>query len=216
MNTRDQFHFVMGMLSNFIWFNLLWELRGSFIHHNHFLFQEPIVPDTVLSWALGRGEIEGAIKELSKSGRCALATIQILACFMFQVTFLSFWLWIPNSLPHCKIFTIEYGASKHYVCESILIPILQNLNKLPKKQNQKTFDSANPNCTQPNWWKVSHYSMFQIQNKSVRFKPTGLWHWSLVNDNRIGWTFLGHQIQDSIQCWFCVDGWMGISWGVSR
>jgi hypothetical protein len=189
---RDQFHFVMAILSNFRWFNLLWELRGSFIHHNSFFFQEPIVPDTVLSWALGRGEIEGAIKELSKSGQCALATIQILACFMFQVTFLSVWLWIPNSLPHCKIFTTEYGASKDYVCESILIPILQNLNKLPKKQNWKTLDSAYPNCTQPNWWKVSHYSMFQIQNKPIRFKPTGLWHWSLINDNHIGWTFLGH------------------------
>lgn len=49
--------------------------------------QEPIIPDAILSWALGRGEIRGAIQELSRCGKCALATLQILVCWMFQVWF---------------------------------------------------------------------------------------------------------------------------------
>ncbi|KAH9568931.1 hypothetical protein CY35_03G104700 [Sphagnum magellanicum] len=47
--------------------------------------KKPIIPDTLLPVALGRGKISGAIKELCKCDKCSLATIQSLVCWMFQI-----------------------------------------------------------------------------------------------------------------------------------
>ncbi|CAM6055842.1 unnamed protein product [Sphagnum tenellum] len=47
--------------------------------------EKPIIPDTLLPVALGRGKISGAIKELCKCDKCSLATIQSLVCWMFQI-----------------------------------------------------------------------------------------------------------------------------------
>jgi len=59
-----------------------WKLRQL----NVFMcLQKPIIPDTLLPVALGRGKISGAIKELCKCDKCSLATIQSLVCWIFQV-----------------------------------------------------------------------------------------------------------------------------------
>ncbi|CAM6109885.1 unnamed protein product [Calypogeia fissa] len=47
--------------------------------------QEPIVPDSILTTALGRGDIESAIDELSKCDQCSFASLQCLVCWMFQI-----------------------------------------------------------------------------------------------------------------------------------
>ncbi|KAG6541951.1 hypothetical protein Mapa_016676 [Marchantia paleacea] len=49
--------------------------------------QEPIVPDTIATAALSRGDIEAAIDELAKADKISFATVQILACFIFQVCY---------------------------------------------------------------------------------------------------------------------------------
>ncbi|KAL3681133.1 hypothetical protein R1sor_024089 [Riccia sorocarpa] len=47
--------------------------------------QEPIVADAIVTTALGRSDIESTIDELSKADKSSFATLQILACFMFQI-----------------------------------------------------------------------------------------------------------------------------------
>lgn len=47
------------------------------------------MPDNIATTALGRGDIESAIEELEKADKISFATIQILACFIFQVYYCS-------------------------------------------------------------------------------------------------------------------------------
>ncbi|BBN14693.1 protein tyrosine phosphatase domain-containing protein 1 [Marchantia polymorpha subsp. ruderalis] len=122
--------------------------------------QEPIVPDNIATTALGRGDIESAIEELEKADKISFATIQILACFIFQI--------VPVKP---KLIRQLYSALANVLLVS---SSLQNTTKLeeivPEDETIPAAAADKSKVISPNTSR--RHSVSKMNNVYTKYKPT--------------------------------------------